>query len=388
MEGDGAAPDRPGAGSRTLRELSGAFADLGTFLPLVLGAVLVSGLDATGVLVGFGGFAIAVAVIYRRPVPVQPMKAVAAIAIAGALTPGTVAAAGLLIGLSLTVLALCGALERAARVVPQSVLAGVQVGIGLTLALHGLELMGESAYLGAVCLVLLLALLRTAAAGVAALLLLAGATAWSIATGAPLAWAGSLGELSLPALVLPTTTELATAAERTLLPQLPLTLANAVLATAAIAATLFPDGSRSITPRRLGLTSGVLNVILAPMGALPMCHGAGGLVTQHRFGARTGLAPLIFGATCLALGLLFGPRATEALSIIPLAALGALLTFAGLDLVATRRLFDGRPRCLAVILATAVVAVVTNAAYGLVVGLALELGWTATQRALQLRARP
>ncbi len=373
--------------SRLPGELSGAFADLGTFLPLVLGAVLVSGLDATGVLAGFGVFAIAVAVIYRRPVPVQPMKAVAAIAIAGALTPGTVAAAGLLLGLSLTVLALCGALERAARVVPQSVLAGVQVGIGLMLALHGLELMGESVYLGMLCLVVLFVLLRTPAAGAAALLLLAGATAWSLTTGDPIGWAAPLGGLHLPALVLPDAAEVAAAAEQTLLPQLPLTLANAVLATAAIAATLFPDGARNITPRRLGLTSGVLNMLLAPLGALPMCHGAGGLVAQHRFGARTGAAPLIFGVSCLALALLFGPRAPEVLAIIPLAALGALLAVAGLDLVATRRLFDGRPRCLVVILATAAAVVLTNAAYALLVGLALELGWSAARHALQLRPR-
>jgi len=372
---------------RVLGDVSGAFADLGTFLPLVVGAVLVSGLDPTGVLVGFGAFALGTAMVYRRPVPVQPMKAVAAMAVAGALTPAAVAASGMLVGLSLLALAWSGAIDQARRLLPQSVLAGVQVGIGLTLAVKGIGLMEADPYLGAVCLGLLLLLLRTALAGAAGLLLLGGATAWALTAAAP-AWPQALGGPHLPAVVIPGFEALGTAAERALLPQLALTLSNAVLATAVIAAALFPEDRERITPRRLALSSGALNVALAPLGAMPMCHGAGGLVTQHRFGARTGLAPAIFGAGCLALGVLVGPHAPEMLAVIPLAALGALLAVAGLDLVLTRRLFDGRPRCLVVIVATAAATVASHAAYGLLAGVVLEAAWAAGRRALAPRAQP
>ena len=59
-----------------LRELSSAFADLGTFLPLVLGLIVVAGFDPVGLL-GFGLFAIVTGVVYRRPIAVQLMKAAA-----------------------------------------------------------------------------------------------------------------------------------------------------------------------------------------------------------------------------------------------------------------------------------------------------------------------
>lgn len=371
------------AASTVVSEVSGAFADLGTFLPLAVGTVLVSGLDVTGVLTGFGVFALAVALFYRRPVPVQPMKAVAAIAIAGGLTPGIIAGTGVLMGAALVLLALSGIIERVGRWVPQSVLAGIQVGVGLGLAVKGLALMDQHPYVGLACLALLLVFLRTAAAGVAALLVVGGAALWALRAGTALPSAEPLGLLHLPHAALPTGAELTQAATTTLLPQLPLTLANAVLATAAVAATLFPEDAHRITPKRLALSSGVLNLLLAPLGAMPMCHGAGGLVAQHRFGARTGIAPAVFGATCLALALLLGPRALDALAMIPAAPLGALLAVAGVELVLTRRLFDGRPRCLAVIVATAATALVADAAYAVLAGIALELGWTAVRRAAQ-----
>lgn len=73
--------------NRLFGDFSGAFADLGTFLPLVVGVLALRGFDPSGVLVGFGLFALVVAVVYRRPMPVQPMKAVAALVIAAGITP-------------------------------------------------------------------------------------------------------------------------------------------------------------------------------------------------------------------------------------------------------------------------------------------------------------
>ena len=50
-------------------------------------------------------FALVTAAVYRRPIPVQPMKVVAAIVIATGISPQVVAAGGLLIGLILVLLA-------------------------------------------------------------------------------------------------------------------------------------------------------------------------------------------------------------------------------------------------------------------------------------------
>ena len=145
-----------------------------------------------------------------------------------------------------------------------------------------------------------------------------------------------------------------------------------MIVTAAIARRLFEDQARPITPQQLGMSTGALNLLLAPLGAFPMCHGAGGLVVQHRFGARTGLAPAIFGITCLSIGLLLGPNALQLLLLIPLAAVGALLVFAGLDLAMSKELTQGSRENLPVIVITGLVCLLLNVALGLLVGIAIE----------------
>jgi hypothetical protein len=109
----------------SLRELSGALGDLGTLLPLMLGTIAVVGLAPTPVLVGFAVFYLGTALYYRLPIPVQPMKAVAAVLLTAGITPAGLAASGVMIGLVLLLLGLTGWITRLARVVPQSVLAGL-----------------------------------------------------------------------------------------------------------------------------------------------------------------------------------------------------------------------------------------------------------------------
>jgi SulP family sulfate permease len=352
-------------------DFSGAFADLGTFLPLMIGVFAVQRLDPTGVLAGFGVFALAVALIYRRPVPVQPMKAVAAVVIAGGFTASAVTATGILVGLVLSVLAVTGAVGLFARVIPKSVLTGVQLGVGLYLASAGGRLMIQEPAIGAGALAVLLVLQRSALKPLAALIVVLGAGVWG-ATRAGVVMPALSPGLSLPQLQLPDWSGVWIAFKGVLLPQLALTVTNAAVITAAISAELFPQDRQRITPDRLAFTSGALNVVLAPLGAFPMCHGAGGLVVQHRFGARTGLAPAIFGVTCLSLAVLFGPRALTLLSILPLAAVGSLLVVAGAELALSKRLLEARADCLIVILATGLGCVVMNVAVGLIAGLFLE----------------
>ena len=130
-----------------LRELSGALGDLGTLLPLMLGTIAVAGLAPTPVLLGFAVFYIATALHYRLPIPVQPMKAVAAVLLTVELTPAGIAASGALIGAALLVLGATGWIGRLARLVPQSVLAGLQLGLGL-LRGNGLHPLQERAQPG------------------------------------------------------------------------------------------------------------------------------------------------------------------------------------------------------------------------------------------------
>jgi MFS superfamily sulfate permease-like transporter len=163
------------------------------------------------------------------------------------------------------------------------------------------------------------------------------------------------------------------------LPQLPLTLANAVILTALLAREMFPT-DRRVTERRLAITTGAANLLLAPIGAMPMCHGAGGLVAQHRFGARTGWAPALLGAILLVLGLGFASDAAALLGVIPLAAVGALLVLAGGDLALSRRLIEARADCRPAIAAAALGTVVFDPAIGLAVGWIVEVARGALRR--------
>src|SRR5690606_12869493 len=171
------------------------------------------------------------------------------------------------------------------------------------------------------------------------------------------------------------------------LPQLSLTLTHAVLLTAIIASDYFKDRASHVTPARLSLTSGLANLLLAPFGALPMCHGAGGLAAHYRFGARNGTAPLLLGVVLLVIALLPGGIGLAALAAIPAAGLGSLLLVAAGELALTKRLFDSKPSCWPVIAVTAAVTVWADPFWGLVAGTCAELVRVVLVRTLVKRAQ-
>lgn len=353
-------------------ELGGACGDLGTLLPHVVAAITVVGLAPAGVLAGFGVFLVAAGAWYALPIAVQPMKAVSAVMVSSGLGPGEIAATGLILGAIFLLLGASGAIVRLARVVPQSVTAGLQLGLGITMSLLGLRLMAETPWLGAAMLGALVTLLRVPQLP-GALVLIGLAVGVGQVTGLGGVLPPVTFDPHLPALVIPTWTEVGRALELAVLPQLALTLTNAVIVTAALARELFPDRAARANERNLALSTGVANLALAPFGAMPMCHGAGGLQAQTRFGARSGAAPVMLGVTLLALGFLFAPGAAAILAAVPTAAVGALLVFAGIDLAVSRRLFDARPACWPVIGVTAGVAVLADPVAGLAAGWAIEL---------------
>ena len=364
-----------------VRELSGALGDLGTLLPLTLGAISVAGLAPTPVLLGFGIFYIITAIYYRLPIPVQPMKVVAAVVLTTEITAAGLAASGVMIGLALLILGSTGWITRLARLVPQSVLAGLQFGLGLALALVSLDLMATAPAIGLLTLGVLVALLL-APRYPAALIALAVAIALGQLLGAPGAEQANIVPGASSVVQWPTLGELERALSLLALPQLSLTLANAVLLTALIANDYFEDRAAHVTPARLSLTSGLANLLLAPFGAFPMCHGAGGLAAHYRFGARSGTAPLILGLLLLAFAVSPGGIGLVALAAIPAAGLGSLLLIASGELALTKRLFDSKPSCWPVIAVTAGVTVGADPFWGLLAGSCAELVRVAVVRAL------
>jgi predicted benzoate:H+ symporter BenE len=291
-----------------------------------------------------------------------------------------VVGAGLVIGASFTLVGLTGLIGWLARITPAAVVAGIQLGLGVALAILGLRLIEKQLIIGlstGLVLLLLLGNRRLPAAPVG--------LALSIALAAALGELPALPPVSLalhlPSLVLPNFDDLLRGTEIAVLPQIPLTLTNAIIVTSALARELFPAAGQRVTVKKLALSTGLGNLLTAPFGGYPMCHGASGLAGHYRFGARSATAPALIGVGFLALGLLLGEGAVALLRLIPEAALGALLLFSGLELAISARLarFADQGADLLVVLLVATVAVASNAALafgcGLLVAWGVQRGW-------------
>jgi sulfate permease, SulP family len=317
-------------------ELAGAVADVGVLVPIAVALIVSNGLSATAVLLPAGLLYVAAAFLYGLPIPVQPLKAFGAIAIAKGLGSDEIAAGALLMGIVFVVLGRLRLLDLAARAFPKALIRGVQLTVGLlflkiawglvldppeAFARHALE-PTLAAAIAAFAVVAALALRRYP---VSLVLVLGGA--------AVMVWLGAgnlaLGPspLSVPSLDWAT---LATALTVLVLPQLPLSFANSCLATADAARVYFGERARAIRPGRLATSFGSANLLAGALGGMPVCHGAGGLTAHVAFGARTGGAPLAMGVALLTLAAGFGAGLAGLLTAFPLPILAALLAVAGL----------------------------------------------------------
>jgi len=328
--------DRAGPRVRFDRnELAGAFGDIGTDLPLIVGLIAFCHLDAASVCIMFGVLQIATGLVYGIPMPVQPLKAMATIMLAQRFSPGTLAGGGLVIGVTMLVLAATRTLDWIARVVPHAVVRGIQLGLGLTLGRLALgdyaKADGVRGYiLMAVAVVALLLLRRQRRVpGPLVVIVLGGIYALFHGFGAE-SWSSLVG-LRGPVLTIPSRDELARGALLLALPQLALSLGNSVLATSQATHDLFP--ARAVGVRKIGFTYGLMNLIGPIFGGLPVCHGCGGLAGFHAFGARTGGAPILYGAMYVLLGLVFAPGFATVVQVFPMPILGTVLLFEAVSLM-------------------------------------------------------
>lgn len=361
------------------RELSGAVADLGVLVPIAVALVVQNGLSATAVLLPAGVLYVAVSLVYRLPVAVQPLKALGAIAIAKGLGADEIAAAALIMGAVFCVLGAAGIVDRAGRAFPRALIRGVQLTVGLlfldvawglvsdpptSFARHALA---PSWAIPLGSLVVLLALLlrrRPIALGLVA-----------VGSVLMLVEADALPPLGPSALDLPSlsASTFATAFVVLVIPQLPLTFANSCLAPADAARTYFGERARRVTPGRLATTLGSANLFAGALGGMPVCHGAGGMTAHYAFGARTGRAPLAIGLALVVVALVAGSALAATFTAFPLPILAGLLATAGLLHVGLLRDLRGANEW-AVAGVVGAVGFTTNLALGLAVG--LLLWWT------------
>ncbi|KAM0567360.1 hypothetical protein ACHAPW_006884 [Verticillium nonalfalfae] len=300
-------------------EISGALGDLGTLLPLMIALAIQEDICLDSTLVFSGLFNVATGVIFGIPLPVQPMKAIAAAAIA---RPNTgfedVIYAGQWVGLAVLLMSLTGFLQRFSAAVPIPIVKGIQLGAGLSLVMAaGSKIAGSHD--------------RTPLLDYAAFVAL---VATQTMPRFPYALCLRLWE---PRYVLgfydPTRS---TEAMAMALGQLPLTTLNSVIAVSALATDLLPNmPTPSVTS--MGISVGLMNLTGSWFGAMPVCHGAGGLAAQYRFGARSGASVVMLGLFKLLLGLFFGRSLINLLAEYPQSLLGIMVIAAGLELVKVGR---------------------------------------------------
>jgi sulfate permease, SulP family len=373
-------------------ELAGAFGDLGTLLPIVVGMILINRLSPTMVFLAFGLFYLLTGFYYRLPIPVQPLKAVGAIAIAypAEITESVIGAAGMIFGALLIVFYLTGMVDKLAKLFTAPVVRGIQLALGLIFLKKGIELIVAeklfmsgvdgrfSAYhlnliLGLVVFALVLLLLDNRRFPAALVALAAGISAGLLFGGAQ-GLKPTFGPTEVR-LISPSLQDFWVAFIMLILPQVPLTIGNACVGTADTCSALFPKSPLlgRCGAGRFALTMGIANLPAGFFGAVPMCHGTGGLAAHYRFGARTGGAPLMIGAFFVILALAFGEVGFSILAMIPNSVLGVLLVFAGLELCPLVRSLKTNEEFFVALLIAGIALAVPNMAWAFGTGIVADL---------------
>ncbi len=374
-----------------LSEASGSVGDLGIILPLAFALVVTNGFPASRIFLLWGIVYFMTGMYYRVPVSVQPLKAMAIIAITVGFTPTLLASAAFFYGLLFIILSLTGAIRWLGRLFTPALVQGVQLGIGLMLAQKAVVLIRDSGlFLGggqagngtllvvtaATLLVLIVgqivlhkpvAVFLLAAGLLAGILLKADTGTVTISSGTiqftvP-AWK-SLGDIFL----------------LLILPQLPLTLGNAVYAANDACHQFWPERSGRVTAGRLAASIGLSNLGIGLLGGFPVCHGAGGIAAHARFGGRSGLTTMITGAAFVTVALV--SDWSTFLFLIPVPILGSLLLLTSWTLIRLCARLRGTEEWIVAVLVGGVAFTTHHLALALLAGLFTErlLAWRNTRK--------
>ena len=279
----------------------------------------------------FGAMQVLTGLVYRMPMPVQPLKVVAVLVITQKIPQNIIYGAGLAIGAVMLVLSLSGLLQWLARVVPKCVVRGIQFGLGVQLMSLALKDYVRSdggwgyALAGAAfVLALVLAGNRRlpAALGVIGL----GLVYAMLFHGDKFYEELALG-FRLPQPHIPRWADVLNGFLVLALPQIPLSLGNSILATRQVALDYFPE--RPLSVKRIGVTYSLMNLLNPFLSGIPVCHGSGGMAGHYAFGGRTGGSVVIYGACFASVGLILSGGFERLSYLFPLPVLGVLLLFEG-----------------------------------------------------------
>jgi SulP family sulfate permease len=343
-------------------ELAGSLGDLGTLLPLAIGMIMINGLSPSGLFFTVGLFFVFSGVYYGVTVPVQPMKVIGAYAIATGMSASQITASGAWIALFLLIIGGTNAITLIGKYTPKAVVRGVQISTGTLLMAQGVRfIVGSSKFqilqhtaepylslqrLGPVPIGIVIGIIG----GVltfwlldnkklpAGLLVVLGGIGLGLVFGTHEGFDKLRFGLYMPQWLpfgLPTGADFTFALLVLVLPQIPMTLGNAVIANADLSRQYFGENSKRVTYRALCVSMGLANFFSFLVGGMPLCHGAGGLAAHYRFGARTAGSNLMIGLIFVALAIFLGIHALAIVYLVPMSVLGIMLIFAGSQLALT-----------------------------------------------------
>ena len=335
----------------TLQEFGGSVADLGVMLPIAILLIVKNGMNPTAVLLIAGLLYIISGLVFRVPVAVQPLKAVSIIAIANGLSPSVIAAAGILMGGILLVLSFTGMSNFLGNFFTRPIIRGIQLGVGSLLVINGVKMILDFQFLrgGNVEIVQMggadipIGLLFGIVGGLflvffsasrripAALALLVFGTFSGFFFGSFNILKSLVFSPSPIAISFPAVHDFSVAFFLLVLPQIPLTFGNSIVASADTAQVYFGSRAVRVTPGMLSLSLGITNIVAGLSGAAPLCHGAGGMTAHYRFGARSGAMGVIIGSCFVVIGVLFGKSAPDLFVLLPPSILGIMLVFIGIE---------------------------------------------------------
>ncbi|CAA7403053.1 unnamed protein product [Spirodela intermedia] len=434
--GDGVSPDGPlarkGKGLLALvrsnlafrsrwAEVNGAMGDLGTYVPIIMALSLAKGLDLGTTLIFTGVYNVLTGALYGVPMPVQPMKSIAAVAISSGpdeFGVPEIMAAGICTSAVVFLLGVTGLMGIVYNYIPLPVVRGVQLAQGLSFSLTAVRYvrneqnlakgksLDQRPWLGSDGLVL-------AMICVCFILIVNGAgenggsgededlgrpegrsgrsRVWKILTSLPSAVIVFLLGVVLAVIREPSAVRGFTLGPSTVhvvrisrhawkegflrgaVPQIPLSVLNSVVAVCRLSHDLFPEKTQEVSATSVSVTVGLMNLVGCWFGAMPSCHGAGGLAGQYKFGGRGGGCVAALGMGKLLVGVLLGGSLLRLLAAFPVGLLGVLLLFAGLELAACCRDMTGKEESLVVLTCAAVSLVGSSAALGFACGLAAHL---------------
>ena len=418
-------------------ELNGAMGDLGTYIPIVLALTLARDLNLGTTLIFTGFYNIITGAVYGVPMPVQPMKSIAAEALSDAdFGVPEIMASGILTGGVLLVLGVTGLMQLVYKLIPLCVVRGIQLAQGLSFALTAVKYvrkiqdlpksksLGEREWFGldglvlAIVCVCFIVIVNGAGEDTG---FEAGEEETSCNLGHQQRMEGTKNRrirvrkiiFSFPSAFLvfvlgvvlafrrrpkvvhevkfgPSSLEAVKISRNAwrqgfvkgTIPQLPLSILNSVIAVCKLSSDLFPGKDFSATS--VSVTVGLMNLVGSWFGAMPCCHGAGGLAGQYKFGGRSGGCVALLGAAKLVLGFLLGSSLAQILNQFPVGILGVLLLFAGIELAMASRDMTTKEDSFVMLICTAVSLVGSSAAlgflWGMIVFVILKLrGWTKGQ---------